>query len=356
MSDTDRPDHPDLRVALVGYGLAGSAFHAPLIDAVDGLALAAVVTSDPGRAAAVQARHPRAMVVPDAERVWDTADRFDVVVIATPNRTHVPLAMAALEAGLHVVVDKPIAPTVTEARRLIEEAARRDRVLTVYQNRRWDGDFLTLGRLLDAGELGDVYRFESRFERWRPEPKPGWRQDPDPEEAGGLLFDLGAHLVDQALRLFGPVRSVHAELHARRPGARVDDDAFLALDHESGVRSHLWMSLVAAAPGPRFRVLGARGSWVRAGLDVQEAQLRGGMSPLDPAYGIEPRALWGVLHDGEATRPTPPERGAYPAFYEAVARAIRDGGPPPVEAESVLPVLEILERHAAAFRAGRGPS
>ena len=261
-------------VALVGYGLGGATFHAPFIDATPSLRIAAIVTSDPERAAAARARFPDAEIVPDPGRLRDMADRLDLAVISTPNRTHVPLARAALDAGLHVVVDKPLATTADDARRLIEEARRRDRVLTVYQNRRWDGDFLTLRRLVDEGALGDVHRFESRFERWRPAPKPGWRQEPDPGAAGGLLYDLGPHLIDQALVLFGPVREVHAELDRRRPGARVDDDVFLALTHESGVRSHLWMNVISAAPAPRFRVLGSRATWTKHGLDVQEARLR----------------------------------------------------------------------------------
>lgn len=277
------------------------------------------------------------------------AEDLDVAVVATPNRTHVPLGLAALEAGLHVVLDKPMAPTAEGARRLIGEARRRGRVLTVYHNRRWDGDFLTLRRLLDENALGEVHRFESRFERWRPTPKPGWRQDPDPGAAGGLLYDLGPHLIDQALLLFGPVRDVHAELDRRRPGAGVDDDTFVALTHRSGVRSHLWMSTVVAAPGPRFRVLGSRGTWTKHGLDVQEARLREGGDPSAAGFGEEPPDRHGVLDDGEASRPTPAEPGRYLAFYEALARAIRDGTPPPVDPADAVAGLEIME-------AARGPA
>jgi predicted dehydrogenase len=207
-----------LRVGLIGYGLAGSAFHAPLIAATPGMELAAVVTANPERARQVRERYPGAVVVDSAERLWERAPDLDLTVVATPNRTHVPLAVAALDAGLAVVVDKPLATTAEDGRRLADEARRRGLLLSVFQNRRWDGDFLTLRRLIGEGALGEVHRFESRFERWRPTPKTGWREQGDPAEAGGVLFDLGAHLIDQALVLFGPARRVYAELDRRRPG------------------------------------------------------------------------------------------------------------------------------------------
>ncbi|HEX6587404.1 MAG TPA: Gfo/Idh/MocA family oxidoreductase [Longimicrobiales bacterium] len=333
-----------LRVALIGYGLGGSAFHAPFIAATDGLELAAIVTSDPARAAAARSRYPRAPIRDRAERVWRSAGDYDVAVIATPNRTHVPLAMAALDAGLHVVVDKPLAATAAEARALIEHARVRERVLTVYQNRRWDGDFLTVRKLIAAGELGDVHRFESRFERWRPELKPGWRQDADPAAAGGVLYDLGAHLIDQALVLFGPVTDVYAEVNRVRAGAEVDDDTFIALTHASGVRSHLWMSLAAAAEGPRFRVLGRRGAFTRHGVDPQEARLRGGADPARDDLGSEPAAGWGILTDGNEERRVPTEAGDYGAFYTLLVRAIREGGPLPVDPLESVSGLEIIEQ------------
>src|SRR5205823_13238590 len=187
--------------------------------------------------------------------LWARTAEHDLVVVATPNRAHVPIATASIRAGLPVVVDKPLAPTSDDGRRLISEAAERGILLTVFHNRRWDGDFLTVRRLLSDGALGPVLRFESRFERWRPSPPgPGaWRDRGGPEEAGGLLFDLGSHLVDQAMVLFGRPVKVYAEIDRRRAGAEVDDDSFVALEHPQGVRSHLWMSSVAAIRGPRLR-------------------------------------------------------------------------------------------------------
>jgi scyllo-inositol 2-dehydrogenase (NADP+) len=333
----------DLNIGLVGFGLGGATFHAPIIDAVPGLRLAAVVTSNRERAAAATKRHDGVTVLPDAAALWRRAADLDAVVIASPNRTHVPLALAALEAGLHVVVDKPLAATATDAVRLCEAAARAGRILTVYQNRRWDGDFLTLRRLLHDGALGDVIRFESRFEKWRPDPKPGWRESADPQDGGGILYDLGSHLVDQALALFGPARTVYAELDRRRPGARVDDDAFVALTHQSGVRSHLWMSAVAAQAGPRMRLLGTRSTWTKRGLDPQEAALRAGETPAGPGWGEEPESAWGVLGAGGNTRPIPTEPGDYRRFYAALADAIRHGAPPPVDPRDAVASLRVLE-------------
>ena len=281
------------RVAVLGYGLAGRFFHAPFIAATPALELAVIVTGDEERRAQALGDYPGVTVVETAEEVWVRAAELDVVVVATPNRTHVPLGLSALEAGLAVVVDKPLAPTADEGRKLVEAARERGLMLTVFQNRRWDGDFLTVKRLLAEDALGKVHRFESRFERWRPELAGTWRERA--EEAGGLLFDLGSHLVDQALQLFGPVDSVYAEVDVRHPSAEVDDDVFLALEHASGVRSHLWMSALAGQLGPRFRVLGNRAAFVKHGLDIQEEALRAGRRPGEPGWGEEPRERWGRL-------------------------------------------------------------
>ena len=204
------------------------------------------------------------------------------MIVAAPNRHHAPLGLAAIDAGLHVVIDKPLAPSVAEAERVASAAASAGVVASVFHNRRWDGDFLTLRRLRDEGSLGEVVRLESRFERWRPEVDRGkWREGGTPEDAGGALFDLGPHVIDQALELLGPARSVYAEVRTLRPGAEVDDDFFLALEHESGARSHLWGTMMAAQAGPRLRALGTRAAYVKWGLDVQEAALREGADPRD---------------------------------------------------------------------------
>ncbi|GIH99524.1 Gfo/Idh/MocA family oxidoreductase [Planobispora takensis] len=336
----------DLRVGLIGYGVAGAFFHAPLIAATPGLRLSAVVTRDPARSAEVKDRYG-ARPVSDPDELWDDVD---LVVVASPNRTHVPLAEAALKAGLPVVVDKPLAATAREARDLAELARERGVMLTVFQNRRWDGDFLTIERLVASGELGTVNRLESRFERWRPVPKGGWREVGGAEEVGGLLYDLGSHLADQALRLLGPVTSVYAESDVRRTGVVSDDDTFIALTHASGARSHLWVSAVTPQLGPRFRVLGSAAAYVKHGLDVQEDRLRAGLTPDSPGFGDDPQERWGVLGTDRDNHPVRTEPGAYLDFYRAVVPAVRDGAPPPVAPEEVVEALTVLEaaRRSAA--------
>src|SRR4051812_16724576 len=211
-----------LRAGIVGFGLAGEVFHAPLIDAVGGIEVAGIVTTNAERAARAHTAYPGARVVGELDELWG---EIDLLVVATRNRAHVPLALAAIEHDVAVVVDKPLAPSAADAERLLAAGGR----VTVFQNRRWDGDFLTLARLVREGELGDVVRFESRFDRFRPEIRAdAWREQPDAAEGGGLVLDLGAHLVDQARMLFGPPLRVYAEIAARRPAAQVDDDDFIA--------------------------------------------------------------------------------------------------------------------------------
>ncbi|HYW10919.1 MAG TPA: Gfo/Idh/MocA family oxidoreductase [Longimicrobium sp.] len=341
----------DIRVGLIGYGMAGAAFHAPLIAMTAGMRLAAIVTANPERVQQARTDHPSTDVVDSADRLWERAGELDVVVVASPNRTHVPLARAGLRAGLGVVIDKPMAATADEGRALVDEAGGAGLPLTVFHNRRWDGDFLTLRRLLAEGALGDVHRFESRFERYRPTPKPSWREQGDPAEAGGTLYDLGSHLIDQALVLFGPATHVYAEVDRRRPGVQVDDDAFVALTHASGVRSHLWMSAVAPEHGLRMRVLGHRAAYVKHGMDVQEEALRTGVRPT-AGWGKEREEAWGRLVTGDASEPVQTEPGAYPEFYARVAAALRDGGAPPVDPMDAVAGLEII--HAARRSAAEG--
>ncbi len=269
----------DLRVGLFGYGSGGQRFHAPLIATTPGLALSVIVTGNPERAAHARTTYPDTAIVPDPDALFARIDELDLVVVSTPNRTHAPLALRAVEAGTPVVVDKPFAPTVADAQQVVDAARTAGVGLTVFQNGRWDSGFLTVRKLISSGRLGTVFRLESRYDRWRPRPKDNWREFGDPAEAGGLLYDLGAHIIDQALQLFGPVAQVYAEVDRRRPGVQVDDDTFVALHHVNGVRSHLWTSVLAATRNPRWRVLGDRGTLTKYGLDVQEAQAMSGMKP-----------------------------------------------------------------------------
>ena len=311
-----------LSAGIAGYGLAGSVFHAPLIESVDGLEVAAVMTRSPERAAQAREAHAGVRVV---ESLDELLDGIDVLVVASPNSSHVEIALAGVERGLHVVVDKPMAVTAADARRLAEAGGER---VTVFHNRRWDGDFLTVRRLVRDGSLGAITRFESRFERFRPEIKEGWREGGDPSEGGGVLLDLGPHLVDQAIQLFGPPESVYGEVRTRRPGAKVDDDAFIALTHAGGEISHLWMSAIAPLHGPRFRVSGMKDGFASDGLDPQEPQLRDGMRPGEPGFG-EVEGL---------------DRGNYVAFYESVRDWASGEAPPPVDPWDGVHVLEILEK------------
>ncbi|PSL58542.1 putative dehydrogenase [Saccharothrix carnea] len=333
-----------LRTGLLGYGIAGRVFHAPLIATTPGLELSAVVTADPTRRAHAQATYPGVQLPRAVEELF--ALDLDVVVVATPNRTHVPLALAAIEAGLAVVVDKPFAPTSADARRVLQAAKYRGVPVTVFQNRRWDSDFRTVRSLVAEGALGTVTRFESRFERWVPDVWDNWREFGAPEEAGGLLYDLGAHLVDQALELFGPVSTVYAELDRRRPGVEVDDDVFVALTHANGVRSHLWASSAAPDHGPRLRVLGSTGAYVSHGLDRQEEALAAG-KPFDD---LSTNGRLGLLDDAEEVVGLP---GAYSEFYRLLVAALTEGGPLPVEPESAVRALEVIEAAFTSARTGQ---
>jgi predicted dehydrogenase len=315
-----------------------------LIASTAGLEVATIVTGDPGRRERALRAYPEARVVPVPADVWARAEDHDLAVIAAPNHAHATLARQAVDAGLAVVVDKPLAPTAEEARTVVEHARKRGVLLTVFHNRRWDSDHRTLRRLLSERSLGDVWRYESRLERWRPDLRPdAWRETASAGEGGGVLLDLGAHLVDQALSLFGPATHVYGEIDNRR-GVAGDDDAFVALRHGSGTHSHLWMSLVASAPGPRLRVLGSRAAYVVAEVDGQEEALRSGRRPDDPgAWGVEPESRWGRLVRGEQSETVPSEPGAWPSFYVALEQAMRTGGPPPVDPSDAVATLEVLD-------------
>jgi predicted dehydrogenase len=334
-------------VGIVGYGLAGRFFHAPFIAAVDGLRIAAIATTREDRRADASREHPEASVVASLDEMLDQPD-VEVVVVASPNRTHVPLSIRALEAGRDVVTDKPIATDVADAVRLVDMALRTGRILSVYQNRRFDGDFLTVSSLVEAGTLGPIDSLESRFEISVPLAE-AWREDAD--QAGGPHRDLGAHLVDQALLLFGDAVRVFGQLERRRPGTAVEDSAFVAIEHAGGERSRLWTSLISAWGRPRFRVRGLAGEYVKDERDTQEERVLAGRSPSEPGFGEDPRNHWGVLYGvGEAPTVVPTERGDYRRFYEGFRDAVRSRGAPPVDPVDAVRGLRVLE---AAERSAR---
>ncbi|NUT97182.1 MAG: Gfo/Idh/MocA family oxidoreductase [Saccharothrix sp.] len=331
-----------MRTALIGYGLGGAAFHAPFLATTPGLAFSAVVTGNPERQRQVRERYPDVEVVASMDELWQRD--LDLVVVTTPNRHHAAHARAALEHGVNVVVDKPFAASATEARTLLTLAEDRNLRLVPFHNRRWDGDFRTVTRLVREGTLGSVHRFESRFERWRPEVKESWKESGDPADLGSIVYDLGTHLVDQAVALFGRPTSVYAEIRTLRPGAQAHDDAFLALTHDNGTVSHLWASALAADLGPRFRVLGSSAAYVKHGMDPQEDLLKAGAIPGGTGWGADPEESWGTL----SGRPIETERGAYQDFYLGIA-----SGSTPVPPSDAVTGLEVIE---AAFESARTDS
>jgi scyllo-inositol 2-dehydrogenase (NADP+) len=328
-----------LRTAVVGFGTAGRVFHSPFIDADPNYTLAAVVTGNEGRRDEALARYPGTRVVPHVDALLD--QELDLVVIGSPPASHAALAEKFLDAGVAVVVDKPFTVTSADGHALVAKADRLGVPLTVFQNRRWDGDFRTLRQLLADGAFGEVWRFESRFEWWKPDRGSSWKTSTPVSEGGGILYDLGTHVIDQALRLFGDAVPVYHEVATR-------DDAFVVLQHESGVRSHLWMNGLAAQVGPRFRVLGSRGGFTKHGLDPQEAALKGGARPTDPAFGQEPPASWGTVGVDGSLETVPTEPGRYAEFYALLAKALLSGGPLPVDPRDSVRVIEMIEQILSA--------
>lgn len=338
--------------AVAGYGSGGRVFHAPLLASAAELTFSAVVTRNAGRRAAVAADWPGVATV---DRIEDlTALGIRGVTVTTSSGTHAELAHRALDAGLAVVVDKPFALTAAAARGLVDHATAVGLVLTAYQNRRWDSDLLTVRALVASGQLGRVHRFTSRIDRLRavsPE-RPG----PPVEQGGGTLFDLGPHLVDQAVLLWGPVARVHAQLRTVRAGSPAEDDIELHLEHRSGVLSTLAAGQASAAAGPRFQVLGTAGGFLIGGFDSQEAQLKAGGSPvtLGPAWGVEPESAWGVLTTGAGRARVRSARGRWDLFYPAVARAVLGTGAVPVDPADAVVTAQIFE--AARVSAATGAS
>ena len=324
-----------VRFGLVGYGFGGRWFHAPLLGAAPGCELLGVVTTSPERRALVQQDSAGRATFDSLEALRDAG--AEAVAISTPVATHSELTDSALGLGLAVVCDKPFALDAAAARRSVELADRHGLALAPYQNRRWDSDFRTVRRLVDDGTLGDVVRFESRFERLDPEAGPG-------ASGGGTLLDFGSHLVDQALVLLGPVTSVYAEWRLRDNG--LDDDVFVALTHANGARSHLWGSWSQAAPGPRFRVTGTAAGYVnRTPMDGQEELLLAGDTPatLGPDWGAEAAERWGRVYRGADGQTVPTENGAWDTFYPAFARAVRGAGPNPVDPRDAIASMTVLD-------------
>jgi predicted dehydrogenase len=343
-----------VRIGLVGYGLGGRAFHAPLIASAPELDLVGVVTTSDDRRAQLAEDHPGVAAVDSLRALVDAG--AEAVAVSSTTGTHTELTEEALSLGLHVVCDKPLAVDAESARATVALAERLGLLLTAYQNRRWDSDFLTIKRLLADDALGDVFRFESRFERWAPgAPRAWWRAELPPEQGGGVRLDLMTHLADQAVQLFGPVASVYAEVATRRGASVADDDVQVVLRHTGGVSSHLHASTMTGDISRRFRVLGTDGAYVVGGIDGQEDALRGGRTPASEgdAWGVEPASAYGELRRGAESTVVPTERGRWDTFYPAFARAVRGQGPLPVDAREAVYVLEVLDAIARSAQENR---
>lgn len=339
-----------IRTAIIGFGTSGRVFHAPLIEAEPRFRLDAVVTPTPEHAEAVEARYPGTTVIRAVEDLWARAADFDLVVISSPNDTHASFAQQAIAAGLNVVLEKPIAVTVAEAEAVVEAAAAKGVVLTVFQNRRWDGDFLTVRRVIDSGALGTIHQFESAFEWFKPERGAHFKDSVASAAGGGIVYDLGPHVFDQAIQLFGDVVEVHAELDGRRPGAANDDDSFVTLHHAKGVRSRLWMSAIAPVSRPRFRVVGSRAVFTSYGLDPQEPQLIAGAKPGDAGFGVHADGRTATVAGPRFEDPEELEPGQYLAFYRALGDALQGTGPVPVDPADSIRGLQLIQEAVASAR------
>ncbi|MDI2595302.1 Gfo/Idh/MocA family oxidoreductase [Pseudomonas sp. N3-W] len=325
-----------MRIGLVGYGHGGRFFHAPLLSSLPGATFVGVVTRDPERRKLLAAEHPG---VPAFDSIGQLTEAgVDVLVISTPLKGRPALVLDGIEHGVAVVSDKPFAADEQQAQTLITMAERQGVRLSVYQNRRWDSDFLTVRKLIDSGALGQVTRFESRVERYSP-------KSVNNGSGGGFLRDLGSHLVDQALLLFGPVTHVYAELEYQEKGQVFDNGFFVSLTHANGVISHLGGSCLQSAPGPRFRVTGTQGCYSVDGLDGQEAQALAGLSPKTEGerWGVEEHRRWGWFEQGEVRERVPAERGCWNQFYSQLQTALQSGGPLPVEARDALATTRVLD-------------
>jgi scyllo-inositol 2-dehydrogenase (NADP+) len=329
-------------VGLIGFGLAGRAFHAPVIRAVPDLRLAAILERKGNEAAE---KYPDIRIVRSLDELL-AMKKIRLIVIATPNDTHYSFARQCLEAGRDVVVDKPFAATLEEAKALVEMAKETGRVLTVYQNRRYDGDFQAIRQLVADGTLGRIVRFETSYDRYRPQLKPGaWRETSRP--GSGILFDIAPHLIDHALVLFGLPEAVTADVRIERENAVADDAFDIMLHYSNGMRAVLRSSILAAAPRPRFVALGTQGSFVKQTFDPQENNLRRGYVPNDTAWGAEPEENWGVLTvpagDSFEQRRIPSANCDYRDYYSNVRDALLGRARLAVTPEWALDIMRLLE-------------
>lgn len=342
----------DIHTGIIGYGLSGRVFHAPFIDVVEGFELSKISTANPQRKAMIEERYPVTAVVPDPKNIINDPE-IDLVIVTSPNTDHFRWAREALLAGQHVVVEKPFTVTTAEADELIEIARRQQKILSVYHNRRFTSDTKTVKKLLDSGLIGAIREYETHFDRYRPEPRPGgaWREDPLP--GSGIFYDLGSHLIDQALWFFGMPQAVTADIDVQRPWAKADDHFDVRL-HYPGFTATLKSGMLCSIPGATYLLHGTNGSFVKYGLDVQEATLDGGAIPAGNDWGREPEKIWGTIHaeyNGVRIQgKVESERGDYRDYFINLRDAIRGKATLAVKPEEARNVIRIIE---LAFQSSR---
>jgi scyllo-inositol 2-dehydrogenase (NADP+) len=327
-----------IRAGLIGFGLAGRYFHASLMRAA-GISVEAVVTR---RADAVRGYLGNEVAVLSSADELFARNDIDLIAIASPTPQHAAQATAALQAGKHVVIEKPVCPTAAEVHDLAQLARQHHRKLAVFQNRRWDSDFLTIRKLIDDGRLGTINSYYARWDRFRPQVVERWQENDDPGQ--GVLYDLGSHLIDQALVLFGEPEWLWANVFTQRDNSKIVD-GFEILMGKGKLRINVGVSLMTCDGGFRYRVNGSRASFLKAGLDQQEPQFKAGLEPTDPDFGTEPQQQWGLLVEGEnAPRQViTPEQGRWLTFYERMRDAIERDQPVPVSADEAYATIRVIE-------------
>ncbi len=334
-----------IRTGVIGYGLSGRVFHAPFVDVVDGFELSKISTSSPEKISLAKKRYPNTTIVPNAESIVNDPN-IDLVIVTSPNTVHFHWAKEALLANKHVLVEKPFTITHTEAQELVELAKKQNKILTVYHNRRFTSDTKTVKKLLASGLLGEVVDYETHFDRFRPEPRPGgaWREEPLP--GSGIFYDLGSHLIDQSLHFFGMPQAVTAQIKALRPWAKADDYFDVKLHYPTHT-STLKSTMFAKIPGATYLIHGTKGSFIKYGLDVQEATLDKGAIPNTPDWGTEPKSIWGTLKtecEGiEMSSVIESEKGDYRDYFINLRDAIWGKCDIAVTAEEGANVMKIIE-------------
>jgi scyllo-inositol 2-dehydrogenase (NADP+) len=328
-----------IRVGICGFGLSGRVFHHSLISANSNFDIVAVQSS---RVEEVKQYQPNAKICQNFEELCQAG--IDLVIIGVPNHLHFDYATHALNQGIHCVVEKPFTVSSYEADQLIALAKQKSRMLTVFHNRRWDADFLTIQSVMKSGQLGRVVYFEAHFDRFKAEVDARWKEQD--LRGGGVFYDLGSHLIDQAIKLFGTPKRVLADITAQRDRALQPDYFHLILDFGQ-IRAVLHAATLVANPGPRYQIFGTRGSFVKSGMDPQEEQLKSGLSVKDPKFGMEAELNYAVLSlvdgNGSRARKVPSERGQYQRFYEGVANCILNSDLPPIDPTEARDVIRVIE-------------